>query len=125
MLSERQSYFLSHVLVHNTLLCTNLSQAMRVAKDHICKHSLELAKYGRITNNLEGTLSHSFHKGYPFFEAYSYHSKQAITSKALSLLKNGKIGIIGNNSVPEYLNCLNRVIVIEDVSKNQKIPTGP
>ena len=76
-------------------------------------------------------------------------NSQTLAGEALSLIKNGIIELIGEDTVPElaktlplqlrttfmcgsipfvpeYLNRLNRVIVIEDnVSKKPKIPTGP
>ena len=66
--TERQSYIFSHDSVHNKVLCTNLSRAIDVSKDPICKISLELAKNGEVINDHEGILSNSFHKGYSSLE---------------------------------------------------------
>jgi DeoR/GlpR family transcriptional regulator of sugar metabolism len=110
-----------------------------------------LAEDGKIIKVHGGALSNSFHKGYSSSaEVYSYHQKQTIAGKAVSLIKDGMFILTGGGttilelaralppqlqatfmcgSIPillEYLNHPNiEVIAIGDkVSKNSKITIG-
>ena len=148
---ERQAYILHQVNLHNKVLCTDLRQAINVSDDTIRRDLQELAEDGKIIKVHGGALSNSFHKGYSSStELYSYHQKQTIAVKAVSLIKNGMFVLTGGGttilelaralppqlhatfmcgSIPillEYLNHPNiEVIAIGDkVSKNSKITIG-
>lgn len=148
---ERQAYILHQVNLHNKILCADLSQAINVSDDTIRRDLQELADDGKIIKVHGGALSNSFHKGYSSStEVYSYHQKQTIAKKAVSLIENGMFVLTGGGttilelaralppqlqatfvcgSIPvlmEYLNHPNiEVISIGDkVSKNSKITIG-
>jgi DeoR/GlpR family transcriptional regulator of sugar metabolism len=148
---ERQAYILHQVNLHNKILSAELSQAINVSDDTIRRDLQELCEEGKIIKVHGGALSNSFHKGYSSSaEVYSYHLKQTIAQKAVSLIKNGMFVLTGGGttilemaralpqqlqatfvcgSIPvlmEYLNHPNiEVIVIGDkVAKNSKMTIG-
>jgi DeoR/GlpR family transcriptional regulator of sugar metabolism len=148
---ERQAYILHQINLHNKVLCTDLSQHIRVSDDTIRRDLQELADAGKIIKVHGGALSPSFHFGNQSSkEVYSYTQKRIIAQKAVSLVKDGMFVLTGggttiielakalpkelratfiSGSVPalyEYLNHPNiEVISIGDkVSKNSKITVG-
>ena len=148
---ERQAFILHQVNLHNKVLLTDLQQAVNVSDDTIRRDLQELAEEGKIIKVHGGALSNSFHKGYSSSaEVYSYHQKQTIAKKAVSLIQDGMFVLTGGGttilelaralprslhatfvcgSIPvlmEYINHPNiEVIAIGDkVSKNSKITIG-
>lgn len=148
---ERQAYILHQINLHNKVLCTDLSQHIRVSDDTIRRDLQELADAGKIIKVHGGALSPSFHFGNQSSkEVYSYTQKRIIAQKAVSLITDGMFVLTGggttiielakalpddlratfiSGSIPalyEYLNHPNiEVISIGDkVSKNSKITVG-
>lgn len=148
---ERQAFILHQVNLHNKVLLTDLQQAVNVSDDTIRRDLQELAEEGKIIKVHGGALSNSFHKGYSSStEVYSYHQKQTIAKKAVSLMKDGMFVLTGGGttilelaralppslhatfvcgSIPVLMEYVNHptieVIVIGDkVSKNSKITIG-
>jgi len=148
---ERQAYILHQVHLHNKVLCTDLSQHIKVSDDTIRRDLQELAEAGKIIKVHGGALSPSFHNGQQITkEVYSYQQKKTIAQKAVELIRDGMFVLTGggttilelartlptqlratfiSGSVPaiyEYMNHPNiDVIAIGDkVSKNSKITVG-
>jgi DeoR/GlpR family transcriptional regulator of sugar metabolism len=148
---ERQAYILHQVHLHNKVLCTDLSQHIKVSDDTIRRDLQELAEAGKIIKVHGGALSPSFHNGQQITkEVYSYQQKKTIAQKAVELVKDGMFVLTGggttilelartlptqlratfiSGSVPaiyEYMNHPNiDVIAIGDkLSKNSKITVG-
>ncbi len=148
---ERQTYILHQVNLHNKVLCTDLSQHMKVSDDTIRRDLNELAQEGRLIKVHGGALSSSFHSTpSDLEEIYSYDKKKIIAQKALRLIKNGMFVITSGGttilelarslppdlqatfvscSIPAVLEYANHpqcdVIMIGDkVSKNSKFTAG-
>lgn len=88
--SERQSFILHQVNLHNKVLSTDLSRQIRVSDDTIRRDIQQLADEGKIIKFHGGALSPSFHNSHPAHnEVYAYHQKKTIAHKAISLINNG------------------------------------
>jgi DeoR/GlpR family transcriptional regulator of sugar metabolism len=148
---ERQAYILHQVNLHNKVLCTDLSQHIKVSDDTIRRDLQELAEAGKLIKVHGGALSPSFHNGQQVTkEVYSYQQKKTIAQKAVELVKDGMFVLTGggttilelartlppelkatfiSGSIPaiyEYMSHPNiDVIAIGDkISKNSKITVG-
>lgn len=148
---ERQAYILHQVNLHNKVLCTGLSEDIKVSDDTIRRDLHELAEAGKIIKVHGGALSPSFHNGQQSpKEVYSYQQKKTIAQKAAELITDGMFVLTGggttiielaralppqlhatfiSGSIPaiyEYMSHPNiEVIAIGDkVSKNSKITVG-
>ena len=149
--SERQSYILHQVNLHNKVLLTELSEQINVSNDTIRRDFQDLADLGKIIKVHGGAISPSFHNGHQSSrEVYGYTQKRVIAKKAASLIKNGMFVMTGGGttvlemaralprdlqatfisvSIPtlfEYSSHPNiEVIAIGDkISKNSKISVG-
>ena len=88
--SERQSFILHQVNLHNKVLSTDLSRLIKVSDDTIRRDIQQLAEEGKIIKFHGGALSPSFHNAHPANnDVYAYHQKRIIARKAISLIKNG------------------------------------
>jgi DeoR/GlpR family transcriptional regulator of sugar metabolism len=148
---ERQAYILHQINLHNKVLCTDLSQTIRVSDDTIRRDLQELAEAGKLIKVHGGALSPSFHNGQQVTkEVYSYQQKKTIAQKAVELVKDGMFVLTGggttilelartlppqlratfiSGSIPvlyEYMSHPNiDVIAVGDkISKNSKITVG-
>ena len=148
---ERQAYILHQVNLHNKVLCTDLSQHIRVSDDTIRRDLQELAEAGKLIKVHGGALSPSFHNGQQVTkEVYSYQQKKTIAQKAVELISDGMFVLTGggttilelartlpndlkatfiSGSIPaiyEYMAHPNiDVIAVGDkISKNSKITIG-
>lgn len=149
--TERQSFILHQINLHNKVLITDLSEQICVSNDTIRRDFQELADLGKIIKVHGGALSPSFHNGHQSHkDIYGYTQKKIIAKKAASLIKNGMFVMTGggttiiemaralpqdlqatfiSGSIPalfEYSSHPNiEVIAIGDkVSKNSKITVG-
>jgi len=148
---ERQAYILHQVNLHNKVLCTDLSQHIRVSDDTIRRDLQELAEAGKLIKVHGSALSPSFHNGQQVTkEVYSYQQKKTIAQKAVELISDGMFVLTGggttilelartlpndlkatfiSGSIPaiyEYMAHPNiDVIAVGDkISKNSKITIG-
>ncbi|WP_207428723.1 DeoR/GlpR family DNA-binding transcription regulator [Pedobacter sp. SYSU D00535] len=110
---ERQAYIIKQINLHNKVLSSDLSTELNVSEDTIRRDLNELAETGKIIKVYGGALSKSFH--YPFTEkeTYAKDSKKEIAKKALSLIKDEMVLLVGGGTtmieiarmVPKNLRC--------------------
>jgi DeoR/GlpR family transcriptional regulator of sugar metabolism len=87
---ERQSYILQQINLHNKVLSSSLSLAIKVSEDTIRRDLQELSEEGKIIKVHGGALSHSFTKIHiPNNGVYSQYHKKTIGQKAIALIKDG------------------------------------
>lgn len=97
--SERQSFILHQVNLHNKVLLTDLCEQMQVSDDTIRRDLNELSECGKIIKVHGGALSLSFHNGNNFSrEVYAYNQKKVIARKAASLIKDGMFVLTGGGT---------------------------
>lgn len=149
--TERHSFILHQVNLHNKVLSTELSKQINVSDDTIRRDLQHLADEGKIIKTHGGALSLSFHYVHNNSqEVYGYTQKKIIAQKAISLIRDGMFILTSggttiielaralpislhatfiSGSVPalfEYSRHPNiEVIAIGDkISKNSKITVG-
>lgn len=88
--TERQTFILHQVNLHNKVLSTDLSNQMKVSDDTIRRDIQQLAEEGKVIKFHGGALSPSFHNNHTSAnEVYAYQQKKMIAQKAVKLIKNG------------------------------------
>ncbi len=96
---ERQSLIIKEVNIHNKVFLSDLSQKFSVSEDTIRRDLQELANDDKIVKVRGGALSKSYHVySYEESKIYSYQEKTTIAQKAISLMRDGMIILIGGGS---------------------------
>ena len=106
--TERKSFILHQVNLHNKVLSKDLSKQINVSDDTIRRDIQQLADEGKVIKFHGGALSPSFHNTHPLSnEVYAYQQKKIIAQKAISLIKNGMfILTTGGTTIIEMARCL-------------------
>lgn len=150
--SDRQSYIVHQVNLHNKVILNDLSEQLQVSTDTVRRDLQELAEKGQIIKVHGGAVSLSFHNGYKSGkEVYGYTQKRIIARKAVKLIKNGMFVFTGGgttiielakelpldlnatfisgslSALLEYCNhpLINVIAIGDKVSKSSKITIGP
>jgi len=88
--TERQSFILHQVNLHNKVLSTELSKQIKVSDDTIRRDIQQLEEEGKIIKVHGGALSLSFHNTHTNSnDVYAYNQKRLIAQKAIRLIKDG------------------------------------
>jgi DeoR/GlpR family transcriptional regulator of sugar metabolism len=95
---ERQAYILHQVSLHNSVLSTDLSNAINVSEDTIRRDLNELAETGKVIKVHGGALSKSFNSFYLRTDVYNVDNKKLIAEKAVSLIKDGMFVLTGGGT---------------------------
>jgi DeoR/GlpR family transcriptional regulator of sugar metabolism len=95
---ERQAYILHQVSLHNSVLSTDLSNAIHVSEDTIRRDLNELAERGKVIKVHGGALSKSFNSFYLRTDIYNVDNKQLIAEKAASLIRDGMFVLTGGGT---------------------------
>ncbi|HEY0055258.1 MAG TPA: DeoR/GlpR family DNA-binding transcription regulator [Pedobacter sp.] len=110
---ERQSYIIKQINLHNKVLSSDLSAELSVSEDTIRRDLNELAENGKILKVYGGALSKSFHSPFTERETYAKDSKKEIAKKALKLIKEEMVLLVGGGTtmieiarmIPKDLKC--------------------
>jgi DeoR/GlpR family transcriptional regulator of sugar metabolism len=110
---ERLNYIINQINIHNKVLSADLSAQLSVSEDTVRRDLGELAENGQIIKVHGGAISKSFH--YPFSERgiYKKDAKKEIARKAIELIGDGMIILVGGGTtmielarlIPEQLHC--------------------
>lgn len=110
---ERQAYIIKQINLHNKVLSSDLSAELNVSEDTVRRDLNELAESGKIFKVHGGALSKSFHHPFTEKETYAKDSKKEIARKALKLLKDEMVVLVGGGTtmiefarmIPKNLRC--------------------
>ncbi|MFT4030780.1 MAG: DeoR/GlpR family DNA-binding transcription regulator [Siphonobacter sp.] len=110
---ERLQFILTQINIHNKVLSSDLSVRLGVSEDTIRRDLSELVDNGQIIKVHGGAISKAFH--YQTFdrEIYRREAKKEIARKALDLIKDEMIILMGGGTtmvelarmIPEKLHC--------------------
>lgn len=95
---ERQAYILRQVSLHNSVLSTDLSQAIQVSEDTIRRDLNELAESGKVIKVHGGAISKSFNSFFLRSDVYGIDSKKVIAQKAVQLIQDGMFILTGGGT---------------------------
>ena len=110
---ERQAFIIKQVNLHKKVLFSGLSVQLNISEDTVRRDLNELAENGKILKVHGGALSKSFHYPLAKKEVYAKDAKKKIDRKALDLIQDNMVLLIGGGTtmielarmVPDSLNC--------------------
>ncbi|MGV3509701.1 MAG: DeoR/GlpR family DNA-binding transcription regulator [Sphingobacteriaceae bacterium] len=99
--------------LHNKVLSSDLSIELNVSEDTVRRDLNELSENGKIIKVHGGALSKSFHHPFTEKETYAKDSKKEIAKKALRLIKDEMVVLVGGGTtmieiarmIPKNLKC--------------------
>jgi len=94
---ERKSLILRQVNIHTRLMFNDLVNLIDVSEDTIRRDVNELAEDGQVIRIKGGVMSAAYHYGHDL-ETYAQSSKLIIAEKALNLLRDDIIVLIGGGT---------------------------
>ncbi|HXB07778.1 MAG TPA: DeoR/GlpR family DNA-binding transcription regulator [Puia sp.] len=95
---ERLKYIINQINVHNKVLSADLSQQLNVSEDTVRRDLNELTDNGQIVKVHGGAVSKSFHFPYADRNVYKQEEKKEIARKAIDLIEDGMIVIVGGGT---------------------------
>jgi DeoR family fructose operon transcriptional repressor len=95
---ERKDLILKEINVHTRISLGELTEILSVSEDTIRRDVNELAESGEIIKIRGGAMSKSYHHSSNLKENYAHSQKLVIAQKALTLLKEGMLVLIGGGT---------------------------
>jgi DeoR/GlpR family transcriptional regulator of sugar metabolism len=110
---ERLRYIISQINIHNKVLSADLSEQLDVSEDTVRRDLNELTDNGQIIKVHGGAISKAFHFPYSERPIYKKEEKKEIATKAIELIEDGMIVIVGGGTtmielarlIPQRLCC--------------------
>jgi DeoR/GlpR family transcriptional regulator of sugar metabolism len=96
---ERHQFILHRISVHHKVVTSDLCQLLNVSLDTVRRDLNELERKGKIVKVHGGALSTSFHHPYQQPEVYAREEKKEIARKALTLMQDGMVVLVGGGTV--------------------------
>jgi DeoR family transcriptional regulator, fructose operon transcriptional repressor len=101
--NERKDLILKQINIRTRVTFNDLSQLANVSEDTIRRDLNELAQEGKVIKVRGGAMVSGYHPAAHSSEVYARTSKQIIAEKALSLIKNGMLILIGGGTTVREL----------------------
>ena len=95
---ERHSHIIKQLNLHNKVLSADLAMELNVAEDTIRRDLNELDESGQMVKVHGGALSKSYHYPFQHNNIYAADAKKAIASKAIELIKDGMVVVMGGGT---------------------------
>ena len=96
---ERQNLILNQISVHHKVLNTDLCKLLSVSLDTVRRDLTELEKSGKLVKVHGGALSNTFQQPFQQPDVYAKEKKIEIARKALSLLHDGMMILMGGGTI--------------------------
>ena len=97
-IDEQKDLILKEINVHTRVTFAELVDVLNVSEDTIRRDLNELAEEGEIIKIRGGAMSKAYHYSSQVKETYAHNSKQEIARKALGLLKEGMLVLVGGGT---------------------------
>lgn len=101
--NERKALILKQINIHTRVTFSDLSNLTHVSEDTIRRDLNELATEGKIMKVRGGAMISTYHPTAPRNEVYALSKKQIIAQKAISLIQNDMLVIIGGGTTVREL----------------------
>ncbi len=95
---ERQNFIMKQINLHNKVLSSDLCMKLNVSEDTIRRDLHELASNSKIKKVYGGAMSKSFSHNGGVKEIYAQEAKRQIAKKALTLINDGMIVLLGGGT---------------------------
>ncbi len=109
---ERHRFILNEVKIRNRVLLTDIAQQLAVSEDTVRRDLHQLNEWGKLKKVHGGAVANSFHLyTYREDQIYAHEHKIKIATKAIQLLKDGGVLVMGGGTtnlevarlLPEHL----------------------
>lgn len=116
---ERKDLILKEINVHTRISLGELVETLKVSEDTIRRDMNELAESGEIIKIRGGAMSKSYHHTSNLKENYAHSHKVVIAKKALTLLKEGMLVLIGGGTtIREFVKLIPEDLVATFMTVN-------
>lgn len=95
---ERKDLIIKQVNIHTRMSLIELSSVLNVSEDTIRRDINDLAEEGKLIKIRGGAMSKAYHHNSQLQETYAHQSKTIIAEKALTLLNDGMLVLIGGGT---------------------------
>ncbi|QKZ13491.1 DeoR/GlpR family DNA-binding transcription regulator [Spirosoma sp. KUDC1026] len=95
---ERKGLLIKEINLHTRIYLADLATTLNVSEDTIRRDINELAEEGKLIKIRGGAMSKAYHHTSALQETYAHQNKRVIAQKALSLLKDGMLILIGGGT---------------------------
>ena len=95
---ERHDAIMRQINLHNRVLTSDLVELLTVSEDTIRRDLQELSGLGLLFKAHGGALSNSYQNTFDYSNVYAKDIKIAIAKKAISLIKDGAVVLIGGGT---------------------------
>jgi DeoR/GlpR family transcriptional regulator of sugar metabolism len=95
---ERQNFIMKQINLHNKVLSSDLCVKLNVSEDTIRRDLHDLASNSKIKKVYGGAMSKSFSHSTGLKEIYAQDAKRQIAKKALTLISDGMIVLLGGGT---------------------------
>jgi DeoR/GlpR family transcriptional regulator of sugar metabolism len=95
---ERQNFIMKQINLHNKVLSSDLCVKLNVSEDTIRRDLNDLASSAKIKKVYGGAMSKSFSHTTGIKETYAQDAKKQIAKKALTLINDGMIVLLGGGT---------------------------
>lgn len=95
---ERKDLVLKEINIHTRISLTELAEKLNVSEDTVRRDLNELSDEGEIIKIRGGAMSKAYHHSSNLQETYAHSQKEIIGQKALGLLKEGMLVLIGGGT---------------------------
>jgi DeoR family transcriptional regulator, fructose operon transcriptional repressor len=95
---ERKDFIIKQISIHTRMTLIELANSLNVSEDTIRRDVNDLAEDGKIIKIRGGAMSKAYHHSSNLKETYAHQNKKTIAEKALTLLKDGMMVLIGGGT---------------------------
>lgn len=104
---ERKDLILKQINLHTRIYLADLATTLNVSEDTIRRDINDLAEEGKLIKIRGGAMSKAYHHTSALQETYAHQNKRVIAQKALSLLKDDMLILIGGGTtIREFIKLI-------------------
>ncbi|MDQ1086075.1 MULTISPECIES: DeoR/GlpR family DNA-binding transcription regulator [unclassified Siphonobacter] len=104
---DRKDLIINQVNLHTRITLTDLANTLNVSEDTIRRDINDLADEGKLIKIRGGAMSKAYHYSSQPVESYAHDSKKLIAEKAVSLLKDGMLVLMGGGTtIREFIKMI-------------------
>src|SRR6218665_3064500 len=104
---ERKDLIINQLNLHTRINLTDLAVTLNVSEDTVRRDINDLADEGKLIKIRGGAMSKGYHHSSQLQETYAHQSKRIIGEKALTLLRDGMLILMGGGTtIREFIKMI-------------------
>ncbi|WP_234734452.1 DeoR/GlpR family DNA-binding transcription regulator [Tellurirhabdus bombi] len=104
---ERKDLIIRQINLHTRVSLGDLASSLNVSEDTVRRDVNDLAEEGKLIKIRGGAMSKAYHHTSNLQETYSHHNKKVIAEKAVKLLHDGMLVLIGGGTtIREFIKLI-------------------